>query len=113
MAEDEEPEPLEEEERELSPEPFLGKLAEDEFLEPDLTTYPLLHSFIPTWPSLSFDILRDGSGSERRGFPVDCVLVAGTQAQDQSGNEITVMRWEGLGRTRKDDPGKLYYKNRN
>ncbi|KAL8290085.1 hypothetical protein RQP46_003024 [Phenoliferia psychrophenolica] len=96
-----------EDERPPSPIPFLptSTLEEGEFLQPDLSTYPLLHSFIPTWPSLSFDILRDGDGEERRGYPVSCALVAGTQAQDRTANEITVMRWEGLGKTRKDDDG--------
>lgn len=109
--EDEEPEPLEEDERSPSPIPFLptGVLAADEYLQPDLSTYPLLHSFIPTWPSLSFDILRDGGGEERRGYPVSCALVAGTQAQDKTGNEVTVMRWEGLGRTRKEDGGEWWH----
>lgn len=98
------------EERPPSPIPFLptGVLAEGEFLQPDLSTYPLLHSFIPTWPSLSFDILRDDGGEERRGYPVSCALVAGTQAQDKTANEITIMRWEGLGRTRKEDGGELF-----
>lgn len=108
-------EPLEGEEEEdpnqirraPSPIAFLptDTLAEGEFLQPDLSTYPLLHSFVPTWPSLSFDILRDGGGEERRGYPVSCALVAGTQSQDKTGNEITIMRWEGLGKTRKEDGG--------
>lgn len=104
---EDEPEALEEDTRSPSPIPFLptGVLGPDEFLQPDLSTYPLLHSFVPTWPSLSFDILRDGSGEERRGYPVSCALVAGTQAQDHTGNEITIMRWEGLGRTRKEEGG--------
>lgn len=107
---EDEPEALEEDERSPSPIPFLptGVLGPDEFLQPDLSTYPLLHSFVPTWPSLSFDILRDGSGEERRGYPVSCALVAGTQAQDKTGNEITVMRWEGLGRTRKEEGGAFF-----
>lgn len=106
---EEEDDPDERARRAPSPVPFLptDKLEEGEFLQPDLSTYPLLHSFVPTWPSLSFDILRDGSGEERRGYPVSCALVAGTQAQDRTGNEITIMRWEGLGRTRKEDHGKL------
>ncbi|GAA6004921.1 hypothetical protein JCM11491_002278 [Sporobolomyces phaffii] len=95
----------EEEERPASPVPFLptGKLEEGEFLAPDLSTYPLLHNFVPTWPSLSFDVLRDNDGEERRGYPVSCALVAGTQAQDPTANEITIMRWEGLGKTRKNE----------
>lgn len=100
-----EPDAISDEERAPSPIPYLpgGALAEDEFLQPDLSTYPLLHSFIPTWPSLSFDILRDNGGEERRGYPVSCALVSGTQAQDRTGNEVTVMRWEGLGKTKKED----------
>ncbi|SCZ98772.1 BZ3500_MvSof-1268-A1-R1_Chr7-1g09267 [Microbotryum saponariae] len=88
-----------------SPEAYLpgGKLEEGEFLQPDLSTYPLLHSFVPTWPSLSFDILRDDLGEQRRGYPASCSIVSGTQAQDRTANEITVMHWEGLGRTRKDE----------
>lgn len=103
-----EPDAISDEERAPSPIPYLpgGALAEDEFLQPDLSTYPLLHSFIPTWPSLSFDILRDNGGEERRGYPVSCALVSGTQAQDRTGNEVTVMRWEGLGKTKKEDGGK-------
>ena len=94
-----------EEARPPSPKPYLpgGKLEEGEFLAPDLSTYPLLHSFVPTWPSLSFDILRDNDGEERRGYPVSCALVAGTQAQDPTANEVTVMRWESLGKTRRDE----------
>lgn len=94
-----------ENERPPSPKPYLpgGKLEEGEVLAPDLSTYPLLHSFVPTWPSLSFDVLRDNDGEERRGYPVSCALVAGTQAQDPTANEVTVMRWEGLGKTRRED----------
>lgn len=95
------------EEREASPEPFLptGVLAEGEELQPDLSTYPLLHSFVPTWPSLSFDVLIDRDGYERKGYPVSCALVAGTQAQDTTANELTIMRWESLGKTKQEDPG--------
>ncbi|KAK4055532.1 Ribosome assembly protein rrb1 [Microbotryomycetes sp. JL201] len=84
--------------------PYLpgGALEDGETLQPDLSTYPLLHSFVPTWPSLSFDILRDNLGEERQGYPVSCALVSGTQATDKTANELTIMRWEGLGRTRKD-----------
>jgi ribosome assembly protein RRB1 len=102
--EDAEMEVDEQEQRPASPKPYLPgtKLEEGEFLAPDLSTYPLLHSFVPTWPSLSFDILRDNDGEERRGYPVSCALVAGTQAGDPTANEVTVMRWEGLGKTRRD-----------
>jgi ribosome assembly protein RRB1 len=103
----------EEEERPASPVPFLptGKLEEGEFLAPDLSTYPLLHNFVPTWPSLSFDVLRDNDGEERRGYPVSCALVAGTQAQDPTANEITIMRWEGLGKTRKNGTSRFFDQN--
>ena len=109
MEVDDEPEQIEEEQRAPSPIPFLpgGQMEEGETLQPDMTTYPLLHNFVPTWPSLSFDILRDNLGEERRGYPVSCSLVSGTQSMDRTANEITVMRWEGLGKTRKDDNGEL------
>jgi len=79
-----------EEARPPSPKPYLpgGKLEEGEFLAPDLSTYPLLHSFVPTWPSLSFDILRDNDGEERRGYPVSCALVAGPDRQRGHGHEV-------------------------
>lgn len=104
------PDAIEDEPRAPSPIPYLPgtALAEGEFLQPDLSTYPLLHSFVPTWPSLSFDILRDHGGEERRGYPVSCALVAGTQAQDRTANEVTIMRWEGMGRTRKEEGGESW-----
>lgn len=88
-----------------APIPYLpgGPLEEGETLQPDMTTYPLLHSFVPTWPSLSFDVLRDNGGEERRGYPVSCAVVSGTQSMDRTANELTIMRWEGLGKTRDED----------
>lgn len=88
--------------RASEPIPYLpgGPLEEGETLQPDMSTYPLLHSFVPTWPSLSFDVLRDNGGEERRGYPVSCAVVSGTQSMDRTANELTIMRWEGLGKTK-------------
>jgi ribosome assembly protein RRB1 len=71
-------------------------------LKPDLSAYPLLHSMSLKWPALSFDFLRDDKGMERRKFPMECCVVAGTQAEEGSGeDEVVIMRWEGLSRTNK------------
>lgn len=37
-------------------------LGPDEVLEPDLSTYDMLHTVNVTWPCLSFDILEDNLG---------------------------------------------------
>lgn len=76
--------------------PSRRQLAKDEILEPDPSAYNMLHSVNVNWPCLSFDILRDGLGDERRGYPATVYLVAGTQAARQRDNEVTVMKLSGL-----------------
>lgn len=41
-------------------------LDKDHVLMPDLTTYDMLHSMSVQWPFLSFDIIKDQLGDERR-----------------------------------------------
>ncbi|ANB12916.1 Rrb1p [Sugiyamaella lignohabitans] len=79
-------------------------LGPDEIMEPDPTTYHMLHSFNVKWPCLSFDIIEDSLGDERRGYPQTTYLVTGTQAQKAKDNEISVMKLSSLCKTLvKDD----------
>jgi hypothetical protein len=55
------------------------------------------------WPCLSFDILRDNLGEERRKYPATAFAVTGTQAEQAKTNEILVMRMSSLHKTQKDD----------
>lgn len=71
----------------------------DEVMEPDLSTYDMLHSINVTWPCLSFDILEDNIGDQRRSYPQSAYIVTGTQAQKKRDNEITVMKFSSLGKT--------------
>lgn len=76
--------------------PSRRQLAKDEILEPDPSAYHMLHSMNVNWPCLSFDILQDGLGDERRGYPATVYLVTGTQAARPRDNEVTVMKLSGL-----------------
>ncbi|VVT52035.1 uncharacterized protein SAPINGB_P003295 [Magnusiomyces paraingens] len=79
-------------------------LGPDEVLEPDLSTYDMLHTVNVTWPCLSFDILEDNLGDQRRSYPHSAYIVTGTQAQKARDNEITVMKFSSLNKTLlKDD----------
>jgi ribosome assembly protein RRB1 len=64
----------------------------------------MLHSLSTPWPCLSFDILRDGLGDDRKVYPATMYTVAGTQAQsfDAKSNQLMVMKLSGLGRMEKD-----------
>lgn len=76
--------------------PSRRTLGKDEILEPDPSAYHLLHRMNVTWPCLSFDIMADGLGEERRGYPATTYLVTGTQADQPRKNEITVLKLSGL-----------------
>lgn len=78
--------------------PSRRTLGKDEILEPDPTAYHMLHNVNVNWPCLSFDVLQDGLGDERRGYPQMVYLVAGTQAARAKDNEVTVMKLSGLQR---------------
>ncbi|KAL9934066.1 hypothetical protein V8E36_007148 [Tilletia maclaganii] len=82
--------------------PGAHKLEEGQTLEPDQSAYEMLHRLNVTWPCLSFDILADHLGSERRKFPHTAYFVAGTQADVASKNEIMVMKASSMYRTQKD-----------
>ena len=82
--------------------PGLHTLEKDEVLEADESTYIMRHTMNVNWPCLSFDILRDSLGDERRRFPATAYIVSGTQADEMKKNEITVYKMSSLHKTQKD-----------
>ena len=77
-----------------------NKLAAGETLAPDPSTYDMLHNLTTPWPCLSFDIIRDNLGDNRKTYPATVYAVAGTQAEKRRSkeNEIMVMKLSGLSR---------------
>jgi ribosome assembly protein RRB1 len=78
-------------------------LSADEVLEPDQSVYEMFHSMNVTWPCLSFDVLRDNLGWERKRYPATSFIVTGTQANAAKNNEVIVMKMSHLHKTQKDD----------
>ena len=80
--------------------PGRSKLAAGETLTPDPSTYEMLHTLTTTWPCLSFDILQDNLGVNRKTYPATVYAVAGTQAEAgrEKENELMVMKLGGLSR---------------
>lgn len=80
--------------------PGRSKLAAGETLAPDPSTYEMLHTLTTTWPCLSFDIIPDNLGDNRKTYPATVYAVAGTQAEArrEKENEIMVMKLSGLSR---------------
>ena len=79
-------------------------LSENETLEYDQSAYTMYHALRPEWPCLSFDILKDGLGINRSRFPHTMFAVAGTQADENNKNKLTVMKLDSLSKTyRKTD----------
>ena len=80
--------------------PGRDKLQTGESLSPDLSTYEMLHTMSTTWPCLSFDIIKDSLGSNRKTYPATIYAVAGTQAESRRSkeNELLVMKLSGLSR---------------
>ena len=73
----------EEDEGGLKPSVFVpgrDTIDEDEALQYDPTAYDCMSSMSLEWPSLSFDIVADSLGDDRRAFPHTLFMVAGTQA---------------------------------
>ncbi|KAL9596400.1 MAG: hypothetical protein Q9219_005835 [cf. Caloplaca sp. 3 TL-2023] len=80
--------------------PGRDKLAAGESLSPDASTYEMLHNLTTTWPCLSFDIVRDQLGDNRKAYPATVYAVSGTQAESKRANqnELMVMKLSGLSR---------------
>jgi ribosome assembly protein RRB1 len=79
--------------------PGVTQLGPNEVLEADPSTYDMLHWMGVDWPCLSFDILEDNLGDERRNYPHSTYVVTGTQAQKARDNKIMVMKMSSLGKT--------------
>ena len=80
--------------------PGRNKLAAGETLAPDTSTYEMLQTLSTTWPCLSFDIIPDSLGDDRKSYPTTLYAVAGTQADAsrEKENELMVMKLSGLSR---------------
>ncbi|RCN31002.1 WD domain, G-beta repeat protein [Ancylostoma caninum] len=70
-------------------------LKDGEELTFDPEAYKLFYSFETRWSCLSFDTVRDNHG-DRSDFPLECYVVAGTQADKPKNNEIVVMGLKNL-----------------
>lgn len=67
-------------------------------LTPDPSTYEMLHVMSTTWPCLSFDVVRDNLGDQRKQYPRTVYAVAGTQADSLRAkeNELYILRLSSL-----------------
>lgn len=81
--------------------PGRDKLTAGESLSPDSSAYQMLHTFTATWPCLSFAIIPDFLGANRKSYPATLYAVAGTQAESRKpkDNQIIVIKLSGLSRT--------------
>ncbi|KAJ3339796.1 ribosome biosynthesis protein rrb1 [Gonapodya sp. JEL0774] len=79
-------------------------LEPDEVLVVDNSAYEMLHSMGVEWPCLSFDVLKDGLGQDRRKFPMTAFLAAGSQADIAAANRLYILKLSHLQRTKHDDP---------
>jgi ribosome assembly protein RRB1 len=81
-----------------------NKLEPGQTLAPDLSTYEMLHALSTPWPCLSFDIIRDNLGDDRKTYPATMYAVAGTQAESQreKENQLMVMKFSGLSRMERE-----------
>ncbi|KAH6916932.1 glutamate-rich WD repeat containing 1 [Coprinopsis sp. MPI-PUGE-AT-0042] len=82
--------------------PGLHQLGDDEVLEADESVYIMRHAMRVNWPCLSFDVLRDSLGDERRRFPATAYIAAGTQADQMKKNELLIYKMSSLHKTQKD-----------
>lgn len=67
-------------------------------LSPDPSTYEMLHVMSTPWPCLSFDIVRDNLGDNRKRYPRTLYAVAGTQAESARSreNELMILKLSSL-----------------
>jgi ribosome assembly protein RRB1 len=69
-------------------------------LTPDPSTYEMLHTFSTPWPCLSFDVVRDNLGDNRKQYPRTLYAVAGSQAESSRSrdNELMILKLSSLSR---------------
>ena len=82
-----------------------NKLEPGQTLAPDPTTYQMLHNLSTPWPCLSFDMVRDSLGNNRKAYPATMYMVTGTQADYSSAgdNQLLVNKFSGLSRMDKGE----------
>jgi hypothetical protein len=68
------------------------QIKDGETLVCDESAYVTLHTFTTAAPCLSFDVIPDGLGPDRNGYPLTSYLVSGTQAQRSHANNLIVMK---------------------
>ncbi|KAG1050433.1 hypothetical protein G6F43_007296 [Rhizopus delemar] len=78
-------------------------LAEGEVLEADPSVYVMLHNLDVRLPFLSFDVIEDKLGDERKNFPATAYVAAGTSLPGVRENEVLVMKMSSLHKTQQDD----------
>lgn len=78
--------------------PGRSTLQPGQSLAPDPSTYEMLHVFSTTWPCLSFDIVHDNLGDNRKRYPRTLYAVAGTQADSNrvKENELMILKLSSL-----------------
>jgi hypothetical protein len=89
--------------------PGLHTLGKDEILEADESVYVMRHTMNTDWPCLSFDVLRDDVGDQRQRFPASAYIVAGTQADATTKNQLTVLKMTHLHKTQKDGGAFIFF----
>ena len=85
--------------------PGRTKLGPGEVLSPDPSTYDMLHTMSTPWPCLSFDIVPDSLGDNRKTYPATVYAVTGTQAEGgrAKDNELMVLKMSSLGKMEKEN----------
>ncbi|KAI8092521.1 WD40-repeat-containing domain protein [Halteromyces radiatus] len=78
-------------------------LEEGEVLEADQSVYIMLHNLDVRLPFLSFDVLNDSLGDERKNFPATAYVAAGTSVPGVRDNEVVVMKLSNLHKTQQLD----------
>lgn len=78
---------------------------EIEELEITPEAYKLYYNLTTEWPCLSFDIIQDKLGHDRKKFPHSLMAVIGTQADCDKNNKITVLKLSDLGKMKQENEG--------
>ncbi|KKY27925.1 putative ribosome biogenesis protein [Phaeomoniella chlamydospora] len=83
--------------------PGRSTLQAGEHLAPDTSTYEMLHTLSTPWPCLSFSIVRDNLGDNRKAYPRTVYAVAGTQAESSRAkdNELLILKLSSLSKMEK------------
>ncbi|KAK6589799.1 WD repeat [Cryptosporidium xiaoi] len=64
--------------------------------------YKMYHKCLVEWSCLTLDIIPDKLGENRTQFPHTCFVAAGTQANSDENNNILLMKWSRMHKTKRD-----------